>query len=57
MVEIHRFYFGPISPRSIEQWPLPWRLINGQAVANVEDFLGEAQRRLDAAPRPRHRAA
>jgi hypothetical protein len=56
MVDIHRFYFGPTSLRTIEQWPLAWRLVNGVAVANVEDFLAEAQRRLEAAPaisRPR----
>lgn len=50
MIEIHRFYFGPISASSIEHWPLPWRVVNGKSVAPLEAFLAEAQRRLDEAP-------
>lgn len=49
MVEIHRFYFGPISLRSIEQWPIKWLMINGQATGTIEEFLAEAERRLEAA--------
>jgi len=57
MEQIHRHYFGPVSARSIQEWPLTWRLVNGHAVADINEFLKEAQRRLDAAPSlPRRRA-
>jgi hypothetical protein len=49
MVEIHRFYHGPIGLRSIEQWPIRWLVINGQATGTIEEFLAEAERRLEAA--------
>jgi hypothetical protein len=48
--EIHERYFGPCSPRTLERWPLTWRVVNGRAVAEVREFLAEAQRRFDAAP-------
>ena len=51
MLEIHRFYYGPISMRSLEQWRLPWIIINGQATSAVEDFLAEAERRFEEAQR------
>ena len=51
LADIHRKYFGPISPVSIrERWGLPWRLVNGRLVSEVRPFLAEAQRRYDAAP-------
>jgi hypothetical protein len=51
LADIHRKYYGPISPRSIrELWDLEWRSVNGRLVSGVRPFLGEAQRRYDAAP-------
>jgi hypothetical protein len=49
--EIHHRYYGPLSPRSLERgWGLQWKVVNGRAVAEVRQFLAEAQRRFDAAP-------
>ncbi len=42
-------YF-PVSYRTLERWPLNWRRINGRAVANTDELLAEAQRRVDEAP-------
>jgi hypothetical protein len=47
---LHTHYFGPQSYRTLENWPLDWRLVNGKAVAEVRQFLAEAQRRFDEAP-------
>lgn len=40
----------PISPRTLERWPVTWRRINGRALTDTKDLLAEAQRRVDAAP-------
>jgi hypothetical protein len=48
MAAIHRHYYGPQSPRSLQNWPLDWRIVNGRAVAETRAFLAEAQRRFDA---------
>ena len=50
LAQIHNQYFGPLSNRTLEAWPLDWRRVNGRAVAEVRAFLAEAQRRFDAAP-------
>jgi hypothetical protein len=50
MACIHTKYFGPISPRSLEVWPLDWRMVNGRLVGDTREFLAEAKRRFDAAP-------
>lgn len=50
LAEIHHKYFGPLSPRSLERWPLAWRRVNGRNTSPVVEFLAEAQRRFDAAP-------
>ena len=42
-------HFFPVSPRTLERWPLTWRRINGRALADTEELLAEAQRRVDAA--------
>jgi hypothetical protein len=42
--------FFPVSYRTLERWPLNWRRINGRAVANTDELLAEAQRRVDEAP-------
>ncbi len=50
LAAIHHRYFGPLSPRSLEAWPLRWRRANGYAVACVAEFIAEAERRFAAAP-------
>jgi hypothetical protein len=50
LAEIHHRYFGPLSARSLEVWPLPWRRVNGRAVTDVRAFLAEAERRFNDAP-------
>lgn len=40
----------PISPRTLETWPLTWRHVNGKAVAEVAEALAVAEARLAAAP-------
>jgi hypothetical protein len=47
---VHGQYYGDISHRTLEAWPLAWRRVNGRAVCDVREFLAEAQRRFDAAP-------
>ena len=39
----------PISPRTLERWPLKWRRINGRALVDTKELLAEAQRRVDEA--------
>jgi hypothetical protein len=46
---VHGQYYGEISHRTLEAWPLAWRRVNGRAVCDVREFLAEAQRRFDAA--------
>lgn len=48
LAEIHCRYWGPISARSLERWNLPWRTSNGRAVAPVQEFIAEAERRFAA---------
>ncbi len=51
LAEIHLERFGvPISHRTLERWPLPFRIVNGYAVCLKEDFLAEAERRFNDAP-------
>lgn len=45
-----RQYFFPVSPRTLERWPIGWRRINGRALVKTDELLSEAQRRVDAAP-------
>jgi len=48
--EIVSRYFGKISPRTFERWPLTWRKVNGRNITPVPDLLAEAKRRYEAAP-------
>lgn len=50
LAEIHAHYFGPISPRTLEAVPLPYRIVSGTACYDVAAFLKWAQARFDAAP-------
>jgi hypothetical protein len=56
LAEIYRRYYGPMEPRSLERWGLRWRFSNGRSVAEVREFLAEAERRfVDPPGVPRHR--
>ena len=41
--------FFPVSSRTLEVWPLPWRHVNGKALCEVADLFAFAQAKLDAA--------
>ncbi len=48
---IHRKYYGPLSARTIEALPLPYRRVPGMpALYEVAAFLEWARQRLEAAP-------
>jgi hypothetical protein len=42
-------HFFPVSPRSLEAWPLPWLHVNGKAVCETAELFAVAQAKLDAA--------
>ena len=39
-------YFFPISHRTLETWPVRWRLVNGKALAETAEILAFAERKL-----------
>jgi hypothetical protein len=41
---------APVSPRTLEDWPLTWRLVNGKAVTDTRTAIEVAYRRFQAAP-------
>ncbi len=42
-------YFFPVSPRSLETWPLTWLHVNGKAVAATAEYAAVAEAKLAAA--------
>ena len=40
----------PVSPRTLESWPVPTKLVNGYATFLTAELLAYAQTKLDAAP-------
>ena len=40
----------PVSPRTLESWPVPTRLVNGKATFDTAELLAFARTKLDAAP-------
>jgi len=42
--------FFPVSPRTLERWPLPVRHVNGQAVIETDQLFAHARSLLAAAP-------
>ena len=46
---ISRHYF-PISHRTLETWPIGWRVVNGKALAETQEILAFAARKLATAP-------
>jgi hypothetical protein len=53
LAQLHGQLFSPISPRSFEEWPLTWQLVNGRAVTNTRDAVALALARFQAAPKYR----
>ena len=43
-------HFFPVSPRTLEAWPLTWQHVNGKAVCETAELFAVAQSKLDAAP-------
>lgn len=43
-------YFFPVSPRTLEVWPLAWRHVNGKAVCETAELFALARAKLEAAP-------
>ena len=50
LAQIITQHLYPISPRSLEVWPLTWRRVSKKAVASTEEALKHAWRVYDAAP-------
>lgn len=46
---VTRLYF-PVSPRTVEAWPLTIRCVNGKATIETAELFAFAQAKLDAAP-------
>jgi hypothetical protein len=46
---VTRLYF-PVSPRTVEAWPLTIRCVNGKATVETAELFAFAQAKLDAAP-------
>ena len=46
--QIVSHYYFPISPRTLEKWPVAWRRVNGRALVETGELIGEAMRRVDA---------
>ncbi len=40
----------PVSPRTLESWPVPTRLVNGKATFDTAELLAFARSKLDAVP-------
>lgn len=52
LAAIHRHWYGPLSPRTLERLALPYRRPPGQpALYEVREFLAWAEKRLAEAPR------
>ena len=43
-------YF-PISPRTLEKWPVTWVRVNGKATTTTAELFAEAEARFAGAPR------
>jgi hypothetical protein len=46
---VSKFYF-PVSPRTVEAWPLVVKRVNGRATIDTREGLAFAKAKLDAAP-------
>lgn len=44
-----------VSPRTLEEWPLPTRLVNGRATYDTAELVAHARAMLEASPDVRHK--
>jgi hypothetical protein len=54
LAALHTELLGPLSPRTLEAWPLVWRRVGGYAVTNVFDAMAFAWERFENAPEYRN---
>lgn len=47
---LYRVLGFPVSPRTLESWPVPTRLVNGKTTFDTAELLAFARSKLDAAP-------
>ena len=47
---LYRVLGFPVSPRTLESWPVPTRLVNGKCTFDTSELLAFARSKLDAAP-------
>ena len=40
----------PISPRTLETWPVRWRRVNGRALCETDELLAVAEEKFASAP-------
>jgi hypothetical protein len=43
-------FFFRVSPRSLERWPVAWRLLNGRSHADTAELFTHAASMVDEAP-------
>lgn len=43
-------HFFPVSPRTLERWPVATRLVNGHVLIDTADLLAVANGKLHSAP-------
>ena len=53
LAKLHTQGIAPISPRTFEEWPLVWRLVNGRAVTRTRTAMELAYKRFLDAPQYR----
>ena len=46
---IHFKSYGPIAARTLADWNVEWRVLNGRHVGETSALMSEAQRRFDGA--------
>ena len=44
------FHFFPIAARTLEKWPIAWRMLNGRATCRTRELFAVAKAKVDAAP-------
>jgi hypothetical protein len=47
--QLHTELLGPLSPRTLEEWPLVWQLVNGKAMTETRPAITLAWRRFQDA--------
>jgi hypothetical protein len=55
LAALHTETLGPLSPRTLEAWPLVWKRVGGYAVTNARDAMQFAWERFESAPEYRRR--